>query len=108
MTKRGLVTRMLIRFVLVDFASGLRFPVHPFVKELFSYLHLTLEQLVPNSCRILVSYMVVWKSANGGDVIRRDEFLHFYHLRKSKDFDCYEFKLWDRASRLILDFPSSL
>ena len=47
-------------------------------------------------------------SANDGNVIRRDEFLHFYCLRKSKDPGYYEFKPWDRASRLILDYPSSL
>ena len=41
-------------------------------------------------------------SANDGDVIRRDKFLHFYRLRKSKDLGYYEFKLRDRASRLIL------
>ena len=47
-------------------------------------------------------------SANEGDVIMRDEFLHFYRLKKSKDPSYYEFKSWDRASRLILDYPSSL
>ena len=47
-------------------------------------------------------------SANDGDVIMRDEFLHFYRLRKSKDPGYYEFKPWDKASRLILDYLSSL
>jgi len=47
-------------------------------------------------------------SANDGDFIRRDEFLHFYCLRKSKDPGYYEFKPWDKASKLILDYPSSL
>ena len=47
-------------------------------------------------------------SANDGDVIMKDEFLHFYRLRKSKDLSYYEFKPWDKASRLILDYPSSL
>ena len=47
-------------------------------------------------------------STNNGDVIRKDEFLHFYCLRKSKDPGYYEFKPWDKASRLILDYPSSL
>jgi len=47
-------------------------------------------------------------SANDGDVIRRDEFLNFYRLRKSKDPVYYKFKPWDRASRLILAYPSSL
>nr|POF04362.1 hypothetical protein CFP56_38594 [Quercus suber] len=28
--------------------------------------------------------MVVWMSANDGDVIRRDEFLHFYHLENPR------------------------
>ena len=46
--------------------------------------------------------MVVWMSANDGDVIKKDKFLHFYHLRKSKDLGYYEFNPWDRASRLIL------
>nr|POE75428.1 hypothetical protein CFP56_50683 [Quercus suber] len=46
-------------------------------------------------------------SANDGDVIRRDKFLHFYRLKKSKDLGYYEFKSWDRASRLILDYLSS-
>ena len=46
-------------------------------------------------------------STNDRDVIKKDEFLHFYRLRKSKDPDYYEFKPWDRASRLILDYPLS-
>ena len=47
--------------------------------------------------------MVVWMFANDGDVIKKDEFLNFYHLRKSKNPYYYEFKPWGRASRLILD-----
>ena len=58
-------------FYEADFTSGLCFLVHPFVRELFSYLHLAPTQLVPNFWRILVSCMVVWMSANDGDVIRR-------------------------------------
>ena len=95
-------------FYEADFVNGLCFLVHPFVRELFSYLHLASAQLVPNSWRILISCMVVWMSTNDGDVIRRDKFLHFYRLRKSKDPDYYEFKLWNKASRLILNYPSSL
>ena len=47
-------------------------------------------------------------SANDEDIIKRDEFLHFYRLRKSKDPSYWEFKPWDRVSRLILNSPSSL
>ena len=93
-------------FYEADFTSGLHFPVHPFIRELFSYYHLAPAQLVPNSWRISVSCMVVWISANDGDVISRDEFLYFYHLRKSKDPSYYEFKPCDRASRLILPLVS--
>ena len=96
MTKKELVTLMPMRFSFyeIDFTSGLHFPIHPFVREPFSYLHLAPAQLVPNSWRILVSCMVVWMSANDGDVIRRDEFLNFYRLRKSKDPVYYKFKSW--------------
>ena len=75
-----------------DFTSGLCFPVHPFIRELFAYLHLAPTQLVPNSWQIVVSCMVVWMFANDRDIIKKDEFLHFYRLRKSKDPSYYEFK----------------
>jgi len=90
------------------FASGFRLPIHPFFKELFAYLHLAPAQLVPNSWQIVICCMVVWMSANDEDVIKNDEFLHFYRLRKSKDPGYWEFKPWDRASRSILYSPSSL
>ena len=95
-------------FYEANFTSGLRFPTHPFVRELFSYLHLASAKLVHNSWRIVISCIVVWMSANDKDVIKKDEFLHFHRLRKSKDLGYYEFKPWDRASMLILDYPSSL
>ena len=79
-------------FYEADFTSGLSLPVHPFVRGLFTYLHLAPAQLVPNSWRIVISCMVVWMSVNDGDVIKKDEFLHFDHLRKSKDPGYYEFK----------------
>ena len=63
---------------------------------------------MPNSWQIIISCMVVWMSANDGDVIRKDEFVHFYCLRKSNDHDDYDFMPWDRASRLTLNYLSSL
>ena len=47
-------------------------------------------------------------SADNGDTIMIDEFLHLYRLRSSKDPGYWEFKPWDGSSRLILDSPSSL
>ena len=110
MTKKELVTRTLMKFVSMRPILPAAF-VSLFITLLgnfFSYFYLVSAQLVPNSWQILVSCTVVWMSANEGDVIKRDELLHFYHLRKSKDPDYYEFKPWDRTSRLILDYPSSL
>ena len=109
MTRREPITPMLTKFVFTRliFTSGLRFLVHPFVRELFSYLHLAPTQLVSNSWWIIVSCMVVLMFTNDGDVNRRDKFLHFYRLRKLTDPGYYEFKLWDKASRLLLDYPSS-
>ena len=72
-------------FYKANFVSDLRFPIHPFLRELFSHLSLAPTQLVPNSWRIVICYMVVWMSVNDEDTIRMDEFLHLYHLRCSRD-----------------------
>ena len=95
-------------FYEANFVGGLRFPIHPFLRELFSHLLLAPVQLVPNSWRIVICCMVVWMSANDGNIIRMDEFLHLYHLRRSKDPSYWEFKPWDRSSRVILDSLSYL
>ena len=51
-------------FYEADFINGLRFTIHPFTTELFFLLQLAPTQLVPNSWRIVVYYMVVWMSTN--------------------------------------------
>ena len=79
-------------FYEANFVSGLCFPIHPFLRELFNYLFLAPTQLVPNSSRIVICCMVVWMSANDEDTIRIDEFLHLYCLRRSKDPGYWEFK----------------
>ena len=81
-------------FYEADFVSGCRLLVHPFIRELFSLLQLASARLVPNLWRIVVYCMVVWMSANDGDIIRINEFLHFYHLRRSKVPGYEEFKPW--------------
>ena len=95
-------------FYEADFVSGPRFPIQPFIRELFFLLQLAPAQLVLNPWSIVVCCMVMWMSINDGDTIRIDEFLHFYHLRRSKDSSYWEFKPWGRSSRLVLDSPSSL
>ena len=44
-------------FYKANFVSGFRFPIHPFLRELFSHLLLSPAQLVPNSWRIV---FVAW------------------------------------------------
>ena len=79
-------------FYKANFVSGFCFPIHPFLKELFSCLSLALAQLVPNSWRIVICCMVVWMSTNDGDSIRMDELLYLYRLRRFRDLGYWEFK----------------
>ena len=95
-------------FYEADFTSGLRFPIHPFTWELFLRLKLALAQIVPNSWRTIICCMVKWMSANEGDILRVEEFLHLYHLKRSKLPGYWEFKPWDKRSRLVIDSPSPL
>ena len=67
-----------------DFISGLHFPIHPFIRELFHHLKLAPTQLVPNSWKMVVCCLVIWMSANERDILRVEEFLHLYHFRWSK------------------------
>ena len=87
------------------FSCGLRFLVHPFIMELFHYLNLALGQLMPNSCRIVISCMVIWTTIVDGDMLLINEFVHLYRLKESKEFGYYEFVPWDRKLRLIVDLP---
>ena len=62
---------------------------------------------MPNSWRIVISCMVIWTTIADEDMITKNEFVHLYHLKESKEFGYYEFVPWDRKSRLIVDLPSS-
>ena len=79
-------------FYEANFVSGLRLPIHPFLRKLFSHLSFAPTQLVPNSWRIVICCMVVWMLANDKYTIRMDEFFHLYYLRRSKDLGYWEFK----------------
>ena len=49
---------------------------------------------MPNSWRIVISCMVIWTTIADGDMITLNEFIHLYHLKKSKEFGYYEFVPW--------------
>ena len=94
-------------FYEATFLCGLRFPIHPFIMELLHYLNIVLGQLMLNSWRIVISYMVIWTIIADGDMIRLNKFVHLYRLKESKEFGYYKLVPWDRRSRLIVDLPSS-
>ena len=62
---------------------------------------------MPNSWRIVISYMVIWMTIADEDMIKLNEFVHLYYLKESKEFRYYELVPWDRKSRLIINLPLS-
>ena len=87
--------------------SGLRFPVHPFIMELLNHFRITPRQLIPNSLRIVVSYMEIWLAATDRDMIKVDELVYLYCLKESKEYGYYELVPWVREARIVRDLPSS-
>ena len=77
-----------------SFSCGLRFPVHPFLMELLDYFGIAPGQLMPNSWRIVVSYMGIWLVAMDGDMLRIDELVYLYRLKASKEYGYYEIVPW--------------
>ncbi|KAK9984949.1 hypothetical protein SO802_034474 [Lithocarpus litseifolius] len=68
------------------FLSGLRLPVHPFIIELLGRFGIAPGKLIPNSWRIVISYMGIWLAATEGDMIKVEELVHLYHLKESKEY----------------------
>ena len=66
------------------FQCGLRFLVHPFIMELLNHFNIALRKLMPNSRRIVISYMEIWMAVIEGDMITVDEFTYLYCLKESK------------------------
>ena len=91
----------------IAFLSGLRLPVLPFIMELLGHFGIAPGQLIPNSWRIVVSYMEIWLATIDGDMIRVDELIYLYHLKGSKEHGYYELVSWERRTRIIRDLPSS-
>ena len=87
--------------------SGLRFPVHPFIMELFGHFGIAPGQLMPNLWRIVVSYMGIWLATMDGDMIRVDKLVYLYRLKESKENKYYELVPWVRRTRIVRDLPSS-
>lgn len=76
------------------FQCGPRFLVHPFIMELLNHFNIAPMQLMPNSSRIVISYIEIWMVVTEGDTIRLDEFVHLYYLKKSKEYE-YECEYYE-------------
>ena len=61
---------------------------------------------MPNSWRIVISYMEIWLVTTEGDVIRVDKFTYLYRLKESKKYGYYELVPWVRKARIVTDLPS--
>ena len=45
---------------------------------------------MPNLWRIVISCMEILMVITEGDMIKLDEFIHLYHLKKSKEYGYYK------------------
>ena len=62
---------------------------------------------MPNSWRIVISYMEIWLATTEGDMIRVDEFTYLYSLKESKEYGYYELVPWVRKAGIVIDLLSS-
>ena len=96
-----------VYFYEAAFLSGFRFPIHPFIIKFLGHFDIVPRQLMPNSWRIVVSYMEIWLAVTEGDMIKVDELVYLYRLKESKEPGYYELVPWERKTRIVWDLPSS-
>ena len=96
-----------VSFYKVTFSCGLRFPVLPFIMQLLFTLNVAPDQLVPNTCKMIIGCMSIWVSVHDGDMITLNEFLYLYHLKPSTHCGYFELLPWNRESRIVHSFPTS-
>ena len=75
--------------------------------ELLDHFGIVLGQLMPNSWRIVVSYMGIWLVATDGGMLKVDELVYLYYLKESKEHGYYELVPWERRTRIIRGLLSS-
>ena len=62
---------------------------------------------MPNSWRIMISYMEIWLAATDGDMVKVDKFTYLYCLKESKEYGYYELVPWTKEARIVKDLPLS-
>ena len=90
-----------------SFACGLRFLVHLNLMELLNHFGIAPGQLMPNSWRIVVSYMGIWLAIMDEDMLRVNKLVYLYRLKASKEYGYYELVPWERSTRIVRELPSS-
>ena len=75
--------------------------------EMLDRFGIALGQLMPNSWRIVVSYMGIRLATTDRDMIKVDELVYLYRLKESKEHGYYELVPWERRTRIIRGLPSS-
>ena len=69
--------------------------------ELLNHFNIALGQLMPNSWRIVISYMEIWLATTEGDMIKVDEFTYLYRLKDFKEYGYYKLMPWVREARIV-------
>ena len=55
----------------------------------------------------MVSYMGIWLAATNGGMLKVDELVYLYYLKKSKEHGYYELVPWERRTKIIKGLPLS-
>ena len=95
----------MVYFFEVAFDNGLRFPLHPFIKEVFQHFNICLSQLTPNGWGILVGLLAFFRDKGLG-VPNVALLLHLFNPTATAEGFLYFPRRLD-APPVISDLPSS-
>ena len=95
----------MVCFFEVAFDNGLRFPLHPFIKEVLQHFNICPSQLAPNGWGILVRLLVVFRDKGLG-IPNVALPLHLFHPKETTEGFLY-FSRRSGAPLVISDLPSS-
>ena len=95
----------MVCFFEAAFDNGLRFPLHPFIKNVLQFFNVCLSQLSPNFLGVLDGLLVVFRD-KGLDVPSITLLLDFFSVKEAAEGFLYILKR-SSASLIISDLPSS-
>ena len=95
----------MVCFFEATFKNGLRFPPHPFIKNVLQHFNVCLSQLSPNFWGVLVGLLVIFRD-KGHEVQSIALLLDFFSVKDVAKGFLYIFKRTN-AKMIISDLPSS-